>query len=332
MDPPLSPGGSTSLHDRCKLAFADLEFGPALSAGAFGSVCAGRFKGSAVAIKSVSLRHLGGDAKYLFGELAALASVSHPHLLRFHGAAEGAREASRPELHIVTELMGGGALSALLAPPAPPLPWALRVALCRAAAEGLAHLHAEDMLHRDIKTENLLLAEGEWRLVLADFGFSKHVADLRGGARQAMTVLGTEAYMAPEVVFGEAYGEGADTFSLGCVIAAVIARREPGAGGFLERSPRSKFAVDVEQLRAAAPPDTPPSFLECALQCLAYEPEARPAADVVAEWLRDLEKELPPFDAAAFPLPGQLRAAARADKPRVGGGGGESGGGEALEP
>lgn len=316
----MSPGGTTNLHDRCKIPFSDLSFGAQLGAGAFGSVFEGVLKGEAVAIKSVSLRSLGGmETKYIFGELATLAAVSHPHLLKFFGAAEGGNK----ELFIVTELMGGGPLSALLAPPAPPLPWALRVALCRQAAEGLAHLHAAELLHRDVKTDNLLLAADSWRLVVADYGFAKHVSDLRGGAKQAMTILGTETFMAPEVQFGEAYGEGADIFSLGCVFAHVLTGREPGVGGFLERTPRNKFAADVEQLRAAVSPDAPPSLVECTCQCLSSEPEARPSADVVVEWLRDLAAELP-IAGAAFPPPAALRAEvrfARASAVADGGGG-----------
>jgi serine/threonine protein kinase len=135
-------------------------------------------------------------------------------------------------------------------------PWRLRVALARAAAEGLAALHGAELLHRDIKTENLLLDNG-WRIKIADYGFAKKVADLKGGRAQPGTIVGTETFMAPEVIFGEAYGEHADVFSLGCVLAEVLTGRVPGVGGFLERTPRSKFAADLEQLRAAAPPDAP---------------------------------------------------------------------------
>jgi serine/threonine protein kinase len=177
-------------------------------------------------------------------------------------------------------------------------------------------------LHRDVKTDNMLLARDEWRLVISDFGFA------RKSVAGAMTLLGTEAFMAPEIQFGDTYGAAADVFGLGCVMAHVIFGREPGAGGFLERTPRNKFAADVEALRAAAPADAPPSFLECAVQCLGYEPEARPAAEVVVEWLRDLVKELEPFDKLAFPPPGELRsgaAKAPVSAPASGGGGGGSG-------
>lgn len=216
--------------------------------------------------------------------------MSHPHLIKYYGAAQRGKD-----VFIVTEYLEGGSLAGVLAAGAPLLPWSLLVALGRAAAEGLAHLHAAELLHRDIKTENLLLAD-DWRLVVADYGFAKKVADLNGGVRTAMTILGTEDFMAPEVTFGEAYGVGADVFSLGCVLVELLTRQPPGA--VLQRTPRNKFAANIEALRAAAPADAPPSFVECAVQCLAYEPEARVSADVVADWLRELEAEVTALELA----------------------------------
>jgi serine/threonine protein kinase len=225
-------------------------------------------------------------------------------VVKFYGAAARGRE-----VYLVTEFMAGGSLSSVLAAP---LPWRRRVSLLRGVAEGLAHLHAAELLHRDIKADNILLDDA-WRPVIADYGFAKKVADLRGGSKAAMTILGTEAYMAPEVAFGEPYGEGADVFSLGCVMAAVIARRAPGEGGFLERHPRHRFAADVGEIRAAAPPDAPPSLIECAAQCLAYEPDARISAEQAADWLRALEEEMDPeADDMAAIRPSEIRAAAAA--------------------
>jgi len=251
----------------------------------------------------------------------------------------------------VTEFMAGGTLADALAPPAPPLPWALLAALARGAAEGLAALHARDLLHRDVKADNLLLDDA-WRVVLADFGFARSVAGARGGAAEAMTIVGTEACMAPEVLFGEPYGAAADVFALGCVLAHVLARRAPGTGAFLARTPRGKFALDLAELRAASPRSAPPSLVECAAQCLAYEPEERPTAEMAADWLRELEAELAAAEAAEageagrgagagagaddepprgrradVPRPSEILTAARAAAAASSGGGGGSGGG-----
>ena len=316
-----APASPTALGLAPTVAFAELTFLEEIGRGAFGRVHRGEYRGAAVAIKGIALRALVAQSlqKYLFSELEALQANRHANLIRYFGAAQ-----SGAELYIVTEFMDGGALSGLGSALAT-LPWRLRVALARAAAEGLACLHASELLHRDIKTENLLLDDA-WRLVIADYGFSKRVADLRGGSRQPGTILGTEAFMAPEVTFGEAYGEHADVFSLGCVLAQLLTGLPPGRGGFLERTPRNKFAADLAQLRAAAPADAPPSFVECACQCLAYEPDARPASEDVLLWLRDLERELPEVDLAALPKPSALQAAARAAAAQAGAAAADGGG------
>jgi serine/threonine protein kinase len=307
--PPTSP--TAALAPLSAIPFERLALGAVVGRGAFGAVHRGTFQGAPVAIKRVPLRALQAQAalqKYLLTELQALAAVQHPHLLHYHGAAQ-----HEGELFIVTEFMEGGDLRGVLAAAAAAgvaLPWRLRVALARAAAEGLAALHGAELLHRDIKTENLLLDDG-WRIKIADYGFAKKVADLKGGRAQPGTIVGTETFMAPEVIFGEAYGEHADVFSLGCVLAEVLTGRVPGVGGFLERTPRSKFAADLEQLRAAAPPDAPASFVECVCQCLAYEPEARLTSDDALLWLRDLEGELPEVNLEALPRPSALQQLGR---------------------
>jgi len=294
------------------LALEDIQFGEEIGRGAFGTVKRGLFKGKDVAVKSLIVRDLVSNSlvKYFYSELEVLQSLDHPHLLRYYGCVQRGNT-----VHIVTEFMRGGSLSQLITPPSvPPLPWNLIVHLAVCVAEGLAHLHSRDLLHRDIKTENLLL-DDNWRIVIADYGFSKKVVDLRGGVRQPGTILGTEAFMAPEVQFGEAYGEGADVFSLGCVLAEMLCGREVGKNGFLERTPRNKFAADLDVLRGAALPDSPPSLIECTCQCLAYEPENRLSAELVYDWLTDLKGELPPLDLSSLPNPSALRK---------GGGGGNS--------
>ena len=118
------------------------------------------------------------------------------------------------------------------------------------------------------------------------------------------------------------------------VLAELLTGLAPGAPGFLERTPRNKFAADLQQLRQAAPPDAPPSLVECICQCLAYDPEARLASDDVVAWLRDLLAELPECSLQDLPLPSQLqrqRAAAAAAAAAGSAGGSSAGGGGAGE-
>lgn len=306
IDSPTSPTLALGIADTVNLD--ELVTGAVIGKGSFGTVTKGTYRGGEVAVKSLTVRDLVANSlvKYLHTELEVLSALHHPHLLKYHGCAQKGNT-----FLIVTEFLTGGPLSDLIALDTATLPWNLRVHLARGVAEGLSHLHSADLLHRDIKTENILLDDSDWKAVICDYGFSKKVLDLKGGARQPGTILGTERFMAPEIQFGESYGEGADTFSLGVILAELACGREVGVSGFLERTPRNKFQFDMETFRASTLPECPESFIECAAQCLGYDPESRPNAEVVCAWLTDLLKDLPPLDLTAFPPPSKLRNQAK---------------------
>ncbi len=247
---------------------------------------------------------------------ARRSTVSHPNLIKYFGASQHAKS-----VFVVLEYMNGGDLHRILARTEVPLPWRLRVQIARDAMSALSWLHQHDLIHRDIKTENILVDDA-WRCVIADYGFARKFAG-SGMGRQMMTILGTDEFMAPEVIFGEEYDERADVFSFGCVLAEIITRRAPGKDGFLVRHPKRKFAVDTEELRAAAPADTPESLLECAIQCLAYEPDDRLTSDVVLDWLNDLHRELSAVEEPASPRPSMILRGEGGAGGRAGGAGGD---------
>lgn len=243
--------------------------------GAFSEVFQGRYKNMDVAIKRVPIHdEKDKDAeKYLHTELAILTNVQHRNLLKYHGAAfermeqassssssasgegqkatEGAKPPRRDSksaqgttegraILIVTELLKGGDLSTLLLQhPEVKLPWKLKLSLAHQISQAIDHLHQKELIHRDIKTENILV-DHDWRPVLADYGLTRKPSSSR-----AMTICGTDEFMAPEVIFGESYDESADVFSFGMVLAEIIYRKRPGKNGFLERSPRTKFNVSL---------------------------------------------------------------------------------------
>jgi len=210
--------------------------------------------------------------------------VSHPHLIKYYGSCQHDKS-----VYIVTEYMNGGNLSSLLKRIDVPISWKLRATIARDIMAALSWLHSHDLIHRDIKTENILVNDN-WDCVLADYGFARKFKQSEG--KSAMTILGTDEFMAPEVIFGEEYDERADVFSFGVVLVEIITRRIPGKNNFLMRLPKKKFAIDIEEFRAAVPPDTPPSLVECTIQCLAYDPDDRLTSEQVYDWLNDLCREL----------------------------------------
>jgi NIMA (never in mitosis gene a)-related kinase 1/4/5 len=81
--------------------------------------------------------------------------------------------------------------------------------------EGLNYLHNRDIIHRDIKSQNIFLTKNN-TIRIGDFGLAKKLK--KNNRNSYMTKVGTDCYMAPEVLQGELYGKPADVWSLGCVL------------------------------------------------------------------------------------------------------------------
>ena len=184
--------------------------------------------GRPVAIKVLS-DTLSADHDYLgrFAREAKLAAaLQHPNLVSVYDYDAG----ERPWL--VMEYVEGGDLAALLRDGEPPPVEQLAAELLSA----LRHIHAAGVLHRDIKPQNVLVdRHGHARLT--DFGIARP-AD---GASLTRTgqVIGTEAYLAPEVMRGAPASERSDLFALGVVLADA-ARDGAGAADLEARGPDAR--------------------------------------------------------------------------------------------
>ncbi|MBX3470645.1 MAG: serine/threonine protein kinase [Planctomycetes bacterium] len=229
--------------------------------------------------RAVKVLAAGADAELRLRfrrEAEAMARVDgHPHVVRVHAAGEG------PDgCWLVMDLAEGGDLAARLR--RGPLPPDDALALGRALARALAHLHAHGVFHRDLKPANVLFdAGGAPRLV--DFG----LAALPGAERLTQTgaVLGTPVYMAPEQALGQPLDERADVYGLGAVLYHALTGRAPVPQGALvtvlahvvERRPTPPSAVA---------PATSPAFEAAVLRALAKAPEDRfPSAEALARAL-----------------------------------------------
>ncbi|EQC41000.1 TKL/LISK/LISK-DD1 protein kinase [Saprolegnia diclina VS20] len=269
---------TTDLHPK------RLALGPLIGSGSFSKVFAGAYDGAPVAIKRQKRDPQIND--YIAREIAILRQLEHPRLLRFIG------QVNQPdEVWIVTEYLKGGDVSKLLKKAAP-VTWYQRVQIALDAAEALAYLHDHGFIHRDIKAANLLL-DDDRRCKLCDFGFAREAqVDTSTKPRRRMSLCGTDAYMAPEIHFDEAYGEHADIFSLGVVIMELICLRHVGVDDFLPRTPAQQFRIDINEFRRVTPASCPVSFALLAEHCTSFEPSDRPHAGEVVEWLTELLADL----------------------------------------
>ena len=108
---------------------------------------------------------------------------------------------------LVTEFVPGGNLRGLLSS-SRELSWRRRVNFALNIAKALAYLHSRKIIHRDLKSENLLLDEN-MKIKLCDFGFARKHVDEK---RVKMTLCGTAEWMAPEIVLGLGYDNKVDVF------------------------------------------------------------------------------------------------------------------------
>ena len=177
--------------------------------------------GRVVALK-VLHPELSRDAQYVqrFRREATLAaSIDHPNIVRIFDVGEAGG------LHYMAVEFLPESLARIIE--AGPLPVRAAAEYGAQIAEGLAAAHAADVIHRDIKPQNVLIgADGEAKIT--DFGIA------RGESLTTMTatgvMMGTPHYMAPELVQGERATEQADIYALGCVLYQMLAGEVPFTG------------------------------------------------------------------------------------------------------
>ncbi len=157
-------------------------------------------------------------------EIGIVANLSHPHILKLIDSGEAAGL-----LYYVMHYVEGGTLRRLLTRKGQ-LPLAEAVKITREVADALEYAHQHDVVHRDVKPENILLEAGH--AVVADFGIARAIIEA-GGERLTATDIrvGTPAYMSPEQVAGDRSLDGrSDLYSLGCVTYEMLAGEPPYTG------------------------------------------------------------------------------------------------------
>ncbi|KYR00437.1 LISK family protein kinase [Tieghemostelium lacteum] len=166
------------------------------------------------------------------------------------------------------------------------LSWPLRVKIAYDISCGMAYLHSRNVIHRDLKSTNLLVGDG-WKVKVCDFGFARK--SFSGRTKRTMTICGSQQYSSPEVMLGQDYNETCDVFSYGIVLLEIITRMETTNQ---LRPSYLKYALDVDTLLPLIPKDCPPSFLKLALDCTEYESEKRPTFKEITDRLKSLTKKL----------------------------------------
>jgi eukaryotic-like serine/threonine-protein kinase len=224
-------------------------------------------------------------AERFLREIGIVARLSHPHIVPLIDSGEAGGM-----LYYVSPYVAGGSLRDRLARERRlPIADALRIA--SEVGTALDYAHRNGFVHRDVKPENILFADGQ--AVLADFGvaraFGARDADVSDSAvTEAGLALGTPAYMSPEQASGDRdLGTPSDVYSLACVVFEMLTG-EPPLMGSTARATIAKQVVEAPRPVRVLRPDVPTSVEAALARALAKAPEDRHAS--VAEFAAALHE------------------------------------------
>ncbi|KAG6667790.1 uncharacterized protein LOC122316439 [Carya illinoinensis] len=273
---------------------ADLEELKELGSGTFGTVYHGKWRGTDVAIKRIKKSCFQGNSseqerliKDFWREARILSTLHHPNVVAFYGVVPDGPEGT---LATVTEFMASGSLRNVLLRKDRVLDRQKRLIIAMDAAFGMEYLHLKNIVHFDLKCDNLLvnLRDPERPICkVGDFGLSriKRNTLVSGGVR------GTLPWMAPELLNGSSsrVSEKVDVFSFGIVMWEILTGEEPYAnmhcgaiiGGIVNNT-----------LRPPIPKRRDPEWKKLMEECWSPDPTARPSFTEITNRLRDMSTAL----------------------------------------
>ncbi|HYN88831.1 MAG TPA: protein kinase, partial [Ardenticatenaceae bacterium] len=245
------------------------------------------------------------EAEDFLREARTVARLNHPNVVAVHdaGVADG-----RP--YLVMEFLPGQTLRQRLQ--AGPLPVTEALRIVRALAGALEAAHAQGILHLDVKPENVLFGEGH-DPKLSDFGVSRSLDDV--AAPDNGTILGTAAYIAPEVVAGQPPDGRADVYALGVVLYEMVTGQRPFPGGTpVEQAAQRMVTQPI--LPHLLNPSVPPRLGGILLRALARDPAERYASPtVLCTALEEYENRAEQRTMAISPVKPPALPASRATAP-----------------
>lgn len=272
-------------YDEWTIDLRKLNMGTAFAQGAFGKLYRGTYNGEDVAIKILE-RPENSPEKAQFmeqqfqQEVMMLATLKHPNIVRFIGACR------KPMVWcIVTEYAKGGSVRQFLTRRqnrSVPLKLAVKQALD--VARGMAYVHGLGFIHRDLKSDNLLIAADK-SIKIADFGVARIEVQTEGMTPET----GTYRWMAPEMIQHRRYTQKVDVYSFGIVLWELITGLLPFQN---MTAVQAAFAVVNKGVRPIIPSDCLPILGEIMTRCWDPNPEVRPPFSEIVMLLENAEREI----------------------------------------
>jgi hypothetical protein len=285
--------GATSSSHMCAwiIPAEDLSIKKVIGTGAYGQVFEGLYQNTKVAIKKLKVT----DSKLFEKEVGVLSSLRHPNVVLFLGVCK-----SGPYELIVTEFLELGSLDTFLREKRHnnerhvAFTFNKKIDILLDVARGMQYIHSQGLIHRDIKTSNILL-DKHYTAKICDLGHSRMVS-----TNSLMTgTIGTLQYMSPEIILNQQYDNRTDVYSFGIVMYEVFFEKIP----FHMIDEQNGFGnmwclgIDVakNEKRPAIPDDISDysvqelDYLRCMKQCWKANPEDRPSFDEITSSLNNIK-------------------------------------------
>ncbi|KAL6187077.1 hypothetical protein ACLB2K_043192 [Fragaria x ananassa] len=279
----------------------------AFAHGTFASVHRGLYNNQPIVVKVLDWGEEGERAKALqrdfYREVSVWYKLEHPNVTKCIGATtmttsklkqQSKKELSSNSACVITEYLCGGTLKSHLKKfREKKLPMEDVLQLASDLARGLSYLHSKNIVHRDVKSENLLLDNNQI-VKIADFG----VARLEASNLSEMTGnTGTPGYMAPEVLESKPYDKKCDVYSFGICLWEICCCQTPYSNySFSELT----SAVVYKNLRPQIPKNCPSSLAKVMKKCWDAEPSKRPEMHEVVTMLEAVDNSKHPHGCFCF--------------------------------
>jgi len=263
-----------------EIDFENLHFGPVIASGAYGEVYTGTLWGTKVAIKKMKpdSNITNVELEDFRNEIDLLSTLRHPNIVLFLGASTGS------DICIVTEWCEKKSLYDVIHDEQIVLSLSCMLDIMIGIGMGLNYLHSlpEPIIHRDLKSLNVLIQGNQYRPKVADFGVSGFANKVQMG--EGKKIFGTPAWISPEMLLESSYTFSTDVYSYGIILTEILSRRQPYEEVLLNITGEEPSNAALEKIREfvlkGGRPPIPVAFRrllgKIVDKCLDSDPSARP--------------------------------------------------------
>ena len=267
--------------------YENIVFGPLIGEGEAGKVYRGRLKmrdqtNVECAIKILHCRSLSAyDYEMYRREIFTMSLLRHPSLVKFYGYT------TEPPFCVLTEYMVNGSLYDFLLQHPKDITPTDKTLIALDVARGLEFLHGRGIIHRDLKSLNILL-DSRKRAKITDFGLT------RMKSKDPMTgLVGTSHWMAPEVLMSSPfYDEKVDIYSFGILMWELLTSECPYQNESLDPATLT-LQIMEQNKRPTIPSGTPPNLKALIERCWDKDPKNRPTCHEIISDLSNPSFQFP---------------------------------------